>query len=265
MGRLSVLRLLKLRFPERAEKELFSSILRGEVEVNGSPILKPGTLVTEDAAIDIHPSQRRFVSRGGEKLHHALSLWGHEARGKVFIDAGCSTGGFTDCLLRLGASLVYAVDVGYNLLDWRIRADRRVIVRERTNIMNLPSSALEPAPHQSVADLSFRSLRRAAAHLLSLTSEGLGVFLVKPQFEWKDPPAGFHGVVGEPDQVRKILLSLLHGLRGEGVHPLKAVASPIRGRKGNREYLFLMSNHETSADPEKLIEGLVLEREPGER
>jgi 23S rRNA (cytidine1920-2'-O)/16S rRNA (cytidine1409-2'-O)-methyltransferase len=260
MGKLLLIELLKIRFPHYDEKELFAAVLRGEVEVDGEKMIKPGAGVEPSSSLVLRSVSRRYVSRGGGKLAHALSIWRLSVEGKIFLDAGCSTGGFTDCLLQHGASLVYSVDVGYNQLDWRLRADSRVVARERTNVMDLSPADFDPAPDQAVADLSFRSMRRAAAHILGLTTDGMGIFLVKPQFEWMDPPSAFRGVVEKPGQILEILLPLLAELSREGVSPLKALLSPMLGRKGNREFLFLFSNREkTGEDMERLLKELIRE------
>jgi 23S rRNA (cytidine1920-2'-O)/16S rRNA (cytidine1409-2'-O)-methyltransferase len=234
-----LIELLKARFPSRDEKELFSEVLRGGVHVGGEKVTKPGTLVSIEAPISIR-ERPRWVSRGGEKLAAALDAWSIDCAETTWIDGGCSTGGFTDCLLQRGASLVYAVDVGLNLLDARIRADPRVRAMEGTNIMTVGAADLDPQPDWAAADLSFRSLRRAAAHLLSLTLRSRGIFLVKPQFEYRNPPPDFKGVVRERGALHDILSELVDGLAGEGVGVEKALASPILGRKGNREFLFLL-------------------------
>jgi 23S rRNA (cytidine1920-2'-O)/16S rRNA (cytidine1409-2'-O)-methyltransferase len=252
--------LLKTRYPARTEKDLFAAILRGDVLVAGEKVVKPGTRVAPHAPIiirDVSP----YVSRGGAKLAAAFDLWGIACAGRVWIDAGCSTGGFTDCLLQRGASLVYAVDVGRNLLDWRVRSDPRVRAMEGTNIMTVTGSALSPSPDSAVADLSFRSLRRAAAHILGLTVGGWGIFLVKPQFEYRAPPSSFHGVVREPGALREILSELVAELAGEGVAVEKAAGSPIRGRRGNREFLFLLrAGPRQEATPEAVLpDDLLLE------
>jgi 23S rRNA (cytidine1920-2'-O)/16S rRNA (cytidine1409-2'-O)-methyltransferase len=201
--------------------------------------VKPGTPVAADVPISIR-EKPPYVSRGGEKLAAALDLWGIACEGKTWIDAGCSTGGFTDCLLRRGASLVYAIDVGENQLDWRLRADPRVRVMEATNVMAVRGEELDPTPDSAVADLSFRSLRLAASRILSLTAERRGIFLVKPQFEYIHPPRDFDGVVRGQGALRDILSDLVAGLGNEGVRAEDAVESPLRGRKGNREFLFLL-------------------------
>jgi 23S rRNA (cytidine1920-2'-O)/16S rRNA (cytidine1409-2'-O)-methyltransferase len=260
MQKLPLMELLKQRFPRKSERELFAAVLRGDVSADGRRLMKSGERISPEAKLKIKEPVP-YVSRGGEKLAHALARWHYEVQNKVFLDAGCSTGGFTDCLLKSGASRVYCVDVGYNVLDWRLRSHPRVNVRERTNVMNLSRADFSPVPHQAVADLSFRSLRCAAAHILSLTEEGIGIFLVKPQFEWRSPPSGFTGVVKEPGRLSAILTDLCEELVREGAYPVKAVESPIRGRKGNQEFLFLLSDsRETFGDAwEVIVSGLFLE------
>jgi 23S rRNA (cytidine1920-2'-O)/16S rRNA (cytidine1409-2'-O)-methyltransferase len=238
--RARLIELLAGRFPGRTEKQLYAAVLRGEVTVDGEKALKPGALVSTDAQLALRCS-RPYVSRGGEKLARALDAWGIDCRGLVFLDAGCSTGGFTDCLLTRGAAAVIAVDVGPNTLAWSLRTDPRVIVREGTNVMSLHPDDLSPRPDAAVADLSFRSLRGAASRILGLTALGWGIFLLKPQFEWREPPAGFRGVVEEAPQARQIALGLLGDLAVEGVRAWGAVQSPIRGRRGNRELLVLLA------------------------
>jgi 23S rRNA (cytidine1920-2'-O)/16S rRNA (cytidine1409-2'-O)-methyltransferase len=257
MRRLALIELLKTRFPSRAERELFAEILRGGVQVDGQKVTKPGTPVPVNASLTVR-EMPRFVSRGGEKLEAALEGWSIDCAGKVWLDGGCSTGGFTDCLLQRGASLVYAVDVGRNQLDPRIRGDARVRPMERINVMGLVSADLDPRPDWVAADLSFRSLRRAAAHLLSFTTGKRGIFLVKPQFEYRDPPPDFRGVVRESRALRDILSDLLQSLLAEGVTVEKALTSPIRGRKGNREFLLLL-HVGSEPPPATLLEGLLAE------
>jgi 23S rRNA (cytidine1920-2'-O)/16S rRNA (cytidine1409-2'-O)-methyltransferase len=257
MRRLALIDLLKSRYPSRGEKELFAEILRGSVQVAGKQVTKPGTPVPVDSPLSIR-EKAPYVSRGGEKLAAALDAWSIDCAGKTWVDAGCSTGGFTDCLLQRGASRVYAVDVGQNQLDPRIRGDRRVRAMEGTNIMALAKVDFEPPPDWAAADLSFRSLRRAAAHILTLAGLHIGIFLVKPQFEYRDPPPDFRGVVREPRALHDILSDLLADLATEGVTAEKAIASPIRGRKGNSEFLFLLRGGSSPA-AEGLLERLLSE------
>lgn len=219
-------------YPETPRERLYSRVLAGDVQVDGALERDPKARVTDDAEIVV--SSRRFVSRGGFKLDAALEAWKIDVSDKVLLDAGCSTGGFTDALLQRGARLVHAVDVGTAQLDWKLRSDSRVLVREGTNVMALTS--LDPRPDGAVADLSFRSLRGAAAHILSLTADGWLIALVKPQFEWVNPPAEFDGIVPD-ERLDGIIASLEADLQNEGVTMTDRLASPVRGRKGNQEFL----------------------------
>jgi len=228
----ALLDLLVSLYPEVDRERLFSRVLCGDVLVDSSVLRDPKVKVPVDAEVVL--STKRFVGRGGFKLDPVLEAWKLPVSGKIFLDAGCSTGGFTDALLQRGATLVHAVDVGAAQLDWKLRADSRVMVREGTNVMALAD--LQPRPHAAVADLSFRSLRGAASHVLSLTIEGWMVALIKPQFEWVDPPENFQGVV--PDEKWAAILERLEAdLRIEGVLMTNLAPSSVRGRKGNQEYL----------------------------
>lgn len=240
--------------PRRDREELLSHVLCGDVVVDDERVRDPRREVAADSTVRIAPDPaRRYVSRGGLKLERALSTWELDVSDAVVLDAGASTGGFTDCLLQHGARTVHAVDVGYNQLDYRLRRDPRVIAHERTNIMEV--NGLEPPPTAAVADLSFRSLRGAAAHLWMLVDRSWMVLLIKPQFEWANPPPEFNGTV--PDAaVRPVLEHTLSGLAGEGI-PLSAlIESPVRGRRGNREFLLLAGRRELSAKVDDLLAGL---------
>jgi 23S rRNA (cytidine1920-2'-O)/16S rRNA (cytidine1409-2'-O)-methyltransferase len=242
--KVALIELLSERMPGIDPRVLRGLILRGDVIVDGKKLSKAAFPVSQEARVEVLP-QRSFASRGGEKLAPVLDLWRIRADGCTVLDAGCSTGGFTDCLLRRGAARIYAVDVGRGQLAWNLRTDPRVVVMEGTNIMTARSEAFAPAPDFAVADLSFRSLTGAARHILSLTRNGFGVFLVKPQFEWLDPPADFHGVVRNAADLRSILLTLVDALRAEGSFPAACTPSALAGRRGNREFFFLLSLEET--------------------
>ena len=230
-----LIEILQKSYPDLPRKELYARIMCGEVFVNGECIKDPKQRIKQ--TVEPVFESRRYVSRGGLKLEAALKRWDLPVVGKVFVDAGASTGGFTDCLLQYGARLVHAVDVGYNQLDYRLRQDRRVRVHERTNIMTV--SRFDPMPHAAVADLSFRSIRKAAVHLLSITREGWMVALVKPQFEIDaDIEEDFSGIVRSADSLKKVLLQVASGLEEEGIEVLGIIPSPITGRRGNREFLF---------------------------
>ena len=242
--------------PGSDRERLLARILCGEVRVDGACVRDP-RLPVESSQVSLEP--RRFASRGGLKLDGALAAHGPPVEGLCLLDAGCSTGGFTDCLLERGASRVIAVDVGYGQLDYRLRRDPRVTLLERTNVLSLTRDSLPVIPDGAVADLSFRSLRRAAAHLLSLTSRSWLVALVKPQFEWRSPGEGFRGVVRDPQVRRGVLLSLARDLGEEGVYVQGVAEAAPAGARGNREYFFWLSPQPGARSPERMVEELPLE------
>lgn len=229
-----LLRLLEKKFPNIPEKELFARIFCGEVKVNGERIRFPDKNVSVNAVIEFQ--LKKYVSRGGYKLEKVFEEIGDIAEGKTFIDAGSSTGGFTDCLLKHGAALVHAVDVGYNQLDYKLRKDTRVIVHERTNIMDIHS--LDPHPDSAVADLSFRSIISAARHIFSLIKENWLVALIKPQFELQNPPNDFDGIIRSKEALQIVLNSVVQSLYKNSLFPKEILLSPVPGRKGNREFFF---------------------------
>jgi 23S rRNA (cytidine1920-2'-O)/16S rRNA (cytidine1409-2'-O)-methyltransferase len=214
--------------------------------------------VPADAEVSVR-ERPAYVSRGGEKLAAALDGWRIRCEGLVWVDAGCSTGGFTDCLLRHDAAAVHAVDVGVGQIDWALRTDPRVRLREGVNIMSVGRDDLDPPADAAVADLSFRSLRGAARHVLDLTAGGWGIFLVKPQFELRSPTEGFHGVVRDASLVTDIVRELIGDLAAEGLSVEKAMTSPIRGRKGNRELLFLLRRGGAPSELSGILDDLVRE------
>lgn len=224
---------------ENADKAVALVVCKN-VYVNGELCTNPKQVFGKDVAIDIlYP---KFVSRGGFKLERALEAFQIDVKGKTILDAGSSTGGFTDCLLQRGAEAVHAVDVGFNQLSYNLRNDSRVIVHEKQNIMTLEADSLEPPADIATADLSFRSIRGAASHILSLTRERMLIVLIKPQFEVPKECEGFHGVVDDPRLLKDTLTSVFEALLADGVGIYNAVQSPIKGRKGNTEYLALLKD-----------------------
>ena len=215
----------------------------------------PKRSVSLDAAVDL--IGEKYVSRGGVKLERALSAFQFSVDGHVMLDAGSSTGGFTDCLLRHGARLVHAVESGHNQLAYRLRVDNRVVAREDTPIQTV--GHLDPRPYAVVADISFRSLRGVIAHMLSLTTAGVGIVLLKPQFEWSDPPPEFDGVVRDTESLRSIVGNAIGGFANRGVVVGAGVESPIRGHGGNREFLLLVSSvgSRSSTDADEITTALV--------
>jgi 23S rRNA (cytidine1920-2'-O)/16S rRNA (cytidine1409-2'-O)-methyltransferase len=194
---------------------------------------KPGTQVDPDAPLDVE-APALYVSRGGEKLAHALDAFGVDPAGRDCLDVGASTGGFTDVLLQRGAARVIALDVGYGQLHDRIRRDERVIVLERTNARGVEELPFPPA--LVVADVSFISLRVALPPALSLAAPGWeGVVLVKPQFEAGRAEVGKGGVVRDPDVRRRVVREIAAAAVGWGAETVAVVDSGLPGPKGNRE------------------------------
>ena len=240
MKKRQLLNELERHFPEYSRDALYSRILCGEVVVNGEKIIDPSFKTESGSLFEIF--EKKFVSRGGLKLEAALDAWNIEVEGKIFLDAGSSTGGFTDCLLQKGASKVYSVDVGYNQLAYSLRKDSRVSVHEKCNIMHF--TGIEPLPAAAVADLSFRSINGAAAHILNLTTDKILVALVKPQFEIDTVEyPDFNGIISNKKILWKVLRNLLEKMAADNLLVEKIMLSPVRGRKGNIEFLFLVRNN----------------------
>jgi 23S rRNA (cytidine1920-2'-O)/16S rRNA (cytidine1409-2'-O)-methyltransferase len=214
-------------------------IVAGLVSVDGKPAQKSAELVGPDTALAVQ-TQDGFVSRGGEKLEHALATFGISADGLVCLDAGASTGGFTDVLLRRGALRVYSVDVGHGQLDWRLREDARVVVMERTNIRTL--AGLPEPIDLAVADLSFISLRLALPTISRLARPNAPIVtLVKPQFEAGKEQVPRGGVIRDPGIHRRVLLDLWAWTLAHGLTPRGLTPSPIRGPAGNVEFLLWLA------------------------
>lgn len=225
-------------FPQHDRRQLRDYIVCGNVMVDGARITDDKARIPPSAEVAL--DFPRFVSRGGYKLEKALEAFSLDVSGLVMLDAGASTGGFTDCLLQRGAASVHSVDVGFNLLDWKLRTDRRVFLHEKQNIMLLDS--LEPQPDAAVCDLSFRSIAGAASHVLSLTKLTWLVALVKPQFETPKNMPGFTGVVREEDVLRDVMAHVYDILNADGVGVHDVVRSPLEGLKGgNTEFLVLLT------------------------
>jgi 23S rRNA (cytidine1920-2'-O)/16S rRNA (cytidine1409-2'-O)-methyltransferase len=210
--------------------------MAGKVRVDGARLEKPGKEVSCEARLSVEEDMP-FVSRGGIKLAGALEGFQLDCEGLAVLDAGASTGGFTDCLLQHGAARVIAVDVGYGQLHWKLRNDPRVAVLERTNIRFLDKAALPGSVDAAVADLSFISLQLVLPRLAELVPPaGWIVALVKPQFEVGRSDVGKGGVVRDPDKIRKAI-DRIKEFAGEcGLDVVAERESPIKGPKGNREF-----------------------------
>jgi 23S rRNA (cytidine1920-2'-O)/16S rRNA (cytidine1409-2'-O)-methyltransferase len=216
--------------------EAREAILAGRVTAGGRPVHKADTLVADEDPIDLSGPPRRFVSRGGEKLVAALDRFRLDPSGRRCLDAGASTGGFTDVLLQRGAAHVVAADVGYGQLAWRLRTDPRVTVMERTNVRGLRGEDLPYPPDLVVVDLSFISLVKVIPALARLAAPGADlVALVKPQFEAMPEEVARGGVVVDPAVRRRAVETVAEACRSAGLGPIDVTASSLPGPAGNAE------------------------------
>ncbi len=216
-------------------------IIAGYVWVDGQKMAKPGHTIADNAAIDI-TGRLRYVSRGGLKLEAALQQFGIDAAGKICADIGASTGGFTDCLLQHGATRVYAVDVGAGQLDWNLRNDPRVIVREGVNARYLGTADLAEPVDLIVCDVSFISVLLILPVLSPLLrSDGAIVILIKPQFEVGRDQVGKGGIVRDPALHAKVCAKIESAVKAQGFRTA-IIESPILGAEGNREFLLYATN-----------------------
>jgi 23S rRNA (cytidine1920-2'-O)/16S rRNA (cytidine1409-2'-O)-methyltransferase len=228
--------LFKRGFAESREKAK-ALIMAGLVEVNGLRVDKSGYLTSLSSHVTVKNAYPSYVSRGGIKLEAALTQFSVDVQGKVMLDVGSSTGGFTDCLLQRGAKRVVAVDVGYGQLHWRLRQDPRVKVLEKTNIRYLKPGDLEEMIDGAVIDVSFISLKLVVPAVSELLKkEGFIIALVKPQFEAGRGQVGKGGVVRDLELHEKILSDLSRFFESTGWTIEGSMVSPILGPKGNKEF-----------------------------
>ena len=251
---------------ELVEQGLFASVddamravLAGEVSTSDRRLTAPGTMVKPGIFLHVK-GHVPYVSRGGLKLEHGLRSFGVDPSGLDCLDVGCSTGGFTDCLLRHGASSVLAVDVGYAQFDWSLRQDARVTLVERTNVLDLPQMAEARMVDLAVCDVSFTSVLTVLPAVSALLrAEGRFLTLVKPQFEATREEVGEGGVVRSEDVRSQALERVKQGLLQAGYEILGTCDSPIRGRKGNKEYLLLCKKSSSQNTPLMSSEGWKLD------
>ncbi len=220
-------------------------IMAGAVYVNGQKQLKAGTTVTDEDVIEVRGEKMPYVSRGGFKLEKAMDEFGLELTGKTCMDIGASTGGFTDCMLQNGAVRVYAIDVGYGQLAWKLRTDERVVNLERTNFRYVTEEEVpEPVDFASV-DVSFISLKIILPVLRErLTDGGRAVCLIKPQFEAGRENVGKKGVVRDKNVHRDVIDAITGFALENGFSLLGLTFSPIKGPEGNIEYLMYIEKSE---------------------
>lgn len=228
---------------EETRSKAQAIIMSGLVYVDGQKADKPGTAYEENVSIEVRGAKCPYVSRGGLKLEKALRDFGVDPTGYVCSDSGASTGGFTDCLLQQGASKVYAIDVGYGQLDWKIRSDPRVVVMERTNVRYVTPEQLGEPLDLSVVDVSFISLKIVLPVIKTFLKQDSGqvLCLIKPQFEAGKDKVGKKGVVRDPAVHREVLEHFVDLTKECGFRILGLTFSPVKGPEGNIEFLAHLS------------------------
>lgn len=218
-----------------------TTIMSGLVFVDGQRADKPGMQVAPDASVDVKGSALPYVSRGGFKLEKALKVFPINPAGKICMDCGASTGGFTDVLLKSGAARVYSIDVGYGQLAWSLRQDERVVNMERTNIRYISSEQVPEPIDIAVMDLSFISIKLVLPAVCALLKDGADIMcLIKPQFEAGREDVGKKGVVRDKAVHLSVIESVLQFAASTGLTVMGLDYSPIKGPEGNREYLCYM-------------------------
>ena len=217
-------------------------IMAGQVLVDGQKVDKAGTTVKGDANLRLLGEDLPYVSRGGLKLAKAMQEFGLELQGKVTADIGASTGGFTDCMLQNGARKVYAIDVGYGQLAWKLRTDERVVNMERTNIRHVTPELLDDAVDFASIDVAFISLGKVLPAVKALLKpSGEIVALIKPQFEAGREHVGKKGVVRDPAVHEEVISHVVGFCPEEHMVPMDLTYSPVKGPEGNIEYLLRIS------------------------
>ena len=237
--------LLVERGLQESRQKAQATIMSGLVYVAGQKVDKPGTAVLNDAPIEVRGNALKYVSRGGLKLEKAMATFPIDLKDNICADIGASTGGFTDCMLQNGAAKVYAVDVGYGQLAWKLRSDERVVCMERTNARYLTHEQIPDELDFASVDVSFISLKLILPALCGLLKEGGHVScLVKPQFEAGREKVGKKGVVRDPAVHLEVLENFLIHAKESGFTVLGMTFSPIRGPEGNIEYLGFLEKGE---------------------
>ena len=240
-------RLLVERGLAESREKAKALILGGSVLVNGVVADKAGAQVRPDDVVALK-NRMPYVSRGGLKLEHAIEEFGINVRDRTAVDAGASTGGFTDCLLQYGAKRVYAVDVGYGQFHWRLRNDRRVVLLEKTNIRHLDTASIPEKADIAVIDVSFISLLKVMPKVIELLRPGGEIIaLIKPQFEASRGEVGKGGVIRDEAKRLEIVERIKHESENMGLEVRGTTTSPVRGPRGNVEFLIYLRKKAESA------------------
>lgn len=222
--------------PQYSKTQIQSWIMQGKVKVDGQIITKPGTMIDETVALAYDIQAPKFVSRAGFKLEKALDHFGIDVTSFVVMDAGLSTGGFTDCLLQRGAAKVYGVDVGYGQVNEKIRKDPRVVLMERTNLREVRD--LGQLVDLVTLDLSFISVLKVMEAVNAVIKpDGKLLVLIKPQFEARKEDVGRGGIIKDERVHKEVIARVTSGIQAEGFECIGVIDSPIEGATGNKEFL----------------------------
>ncbi len=221
-------------------------IMEGKVLVNGRLVDKPGLHIGIESEIKLCGEDNKYVSRGGLKLEGAIKAFGIDPKGKIVLDVGASTGGFTDCILQFGAQKVYAVDVGYGQLSWKLRNDPRVVNLERKNIRYLKKEEIGEDVDLILIDTSFISVEKFLPHILGFLRDGGEILcLIKPQFEVGKGEVGKGGVVKDPSLHKKVIERITKFSEAIGLKVNGVIESPLLGPKGNKEFFIYLKKSES--------------------
>ena len=239
----------------RSRESARGAIMAGHVFVDGQKEEKCGAKFSPDCRIEVREKQNPYVSRGGLKLHKGICKFGIDLGGRVCMDIGASTGGFTDCMLKNGASKVYAVDVGYGQLAWELRQDSRVVCMERTNIRYLTPDKLSEKVDFVSVDVSFISLKKVLPSAINLSNDDASMLcLIKPQFEAGREKVGKKGVVRDRDVHKEVIRDIIGFVLANHFGVLGLDFSPIKGPEGNIEYLlYIRKNTDNTCDTDALV------------
>ncbi|MBP5427384.1 MAG: TlyA family RNA methyltransferase [Clostridiales bacterium] len=250
--------LVKRGFMQSRERAR-GAIMAGHVFVDGQKEQKCGAKFSMDCSIEVKEKQNPYVSRGGLKIHKGIEKFGIDLCDKICMDIGASTGGFTDCMLKHGASKVYAVDVGYGQLAWELRQDSRVVCMERTNIRYLEPEKLQELVDFVSVDVSFISLKKVLPNAINLSTKNASMLcLIKPQFEAGRDKVGKKGVVRDKDVHKEVIYDIVNFAVENHFNILGLDFSPIKGPEGNIEYLiYIQKNSENECDVSALVGKIV--------
>ncbi len=228
--------LLAQHYPQYSRRQLQSWIMQGKVSVDDKIITKPGVSIVHDAIVVLKAEKPKYVSRAGFKLEKALDHFAIDVRELIALDAGISTGGFTDCLLQRGIKKVYGVDVGYGQVHEKIRNNERLVLLERTNLRTLKS--IDDSVDLVTLDLSFISVLKVMDAVVQLMKpDGQLVILIKPQFEAERHEIGRGGIIKDPEVHQKVIKKITDGITKYGFTCVGVIESPIKGATGNKEFL----------------------------